>query len=682
MVQRLGSGLVIHKGRILSAILDKMPGIDDIPSISVNTYIAQGLSAEAAFTEAQQTAYAMGVAVTMSGEHTMNPTDVTLKILVPTDMSQATIRVTKHISGDIWSVAQRLFEVSQSSQDITSTFSGVDYLKGQRWFPVRGLYGHINMQSSDLYLVRNNDGALSNQLRMEANEIDPDGNLQYANYFTYTNRPTVMYKPFLNRLEFKLPAFILDGCRIMGLVRVSRNNVDIIGNKVTIENSGHVVEPFDIYECSRVSFSGIEMSPTGYETDPPSGTPWGSKEPCYFTLLTRVSSFTMRDCKSTFGWGGFDGNYARGVFIENCDMYSFSGHVAMSDITLAFCTVRNHCAGSGWGLWQAYGCKHITTPNMDTLPFMQVKIDYGSEWDGEIKVSALKVVLSSSVVRYSVVSAPEPKYDTKWKGQAPDIYINGVQFDLTNATGLTNLEIIDLGAQGSASRLDLQRMPSYHEIDGVTFKGRVFNFNMDVVRNQRDYSAMTEAEVIAIAPGHGDYRLTLRNFYADVFKPKSSSFRHNVRTFNFTNSWVRQLVHIEDADYCVPYIAASTNMVVDVVNCETNLGYIDAASARTSNSYSRVNFRGCRIWNPGWGNVGGFRTALFTFVDTEFGSLKELGITPSGVVAHLFGTGDNTGQVALIKGCRLRRPGGTATWDVTFKTRVTGDFVSSGVYEV
>lgn len=679
MLQRLSSDLVQHKGEKLSEILNKVPNVGDIASVSVNTYIAQGMTVEAAFAEAQKTAYAMGLSVTMSGEHVMNPTDVTLKILVPTDMSQATIRVTKHIEGDIWSIGQRLFEVYQEGQDITDRFSSVSYLKGARWFPVKGLYGHLNMKSTDLYLVRNNGGSLSDQLRNEVNEIDPDGNLQYPNYFTYTNKPTVTYKPFLNRIIVKLPMFILDGCRIMGLLRVSRNNVDVIGNRVTIENKGHVVEPFDVYECSRVSFHGIEMSPTGYEFNPPSGEPWGSKEPCYLTLVTRVSSFTMRDCKSTFGWGGFDGNYSRGIFIENSDMYSISGHVAMSDIFILGCKVRNHCAGSGWGLWQAYGCKHEVVLGRDTVAFMEVKLDYGCEWDGEIKVRDLTVVVPSSTVRYTVVSTPEPKYDTKWMGQAPDVHIDTVHLDLKNANALTTLEVLDLGSTRAESRLDLQRIPSYHSIKNITFSGKVFNFSIEVVRNQRDYSSFNVDQIKAISTGQGTYRLSVENFYADTFKPNSSSFRHNIRAFNFTQRWVKQYILLKDADYCVPYLSASDDMYIDVINCEQNLGYVDAAKSRASNSYNRVNFYDGRIWNPGWGAVDQKRPALFTFNNIEFGSLQELGISSSGVIGSNIGSSDY-GAVAYVNGCRLRHPGGSATYDATLKERVLNGYVNAGVY--
>ncbi|WP_249424117.1 phage head-binding domain-containing protein, partial [Escherichia fergusonii] len=234
-----------------------------------------------------------------------------IEITVSSDMSDATVTCSTYQGGDVWSLDKTLFEIAQDENDVTEMFSAVSYLKGQTSFPVTGLQGTIILDSTDVVMVRNNGGSLSDQLKTEVHEIDTDGNLRYRNYYIYNDRPVVKYKPFTNNLYFKMPKVVLDGARINNAVLCSRNNTIIHGNTVDVINNGSTRQVVNFQRCSRVYVNNLYMSPVGYLDGTAPSIPAGRNEAAYFILTEKCSDVTMDNCCSINGWGGFDGNKSR-----------------------------------------------------------------------------------------------------------------------------------------------------------------------------------------------------------------------------------------------------------------------------------------------------------------------------------------------------------------------------------
>lgn len=612
-----------------------------------------------------------------------------IKIEVDADMSMATVTCSTYQSGDVWLLNTSLFEIPQLESDVTAQFSGVSYLRGQTNIPVTGLQGCIILDSTDVVMIRNNGGSLTNQLKTEVHEIDPDGTLRYRNYYTYTSPPSVYYKPFTNTLSIQMPKLVLDGARINNIVLCSRNNTVINGNTVEIKNNGSARQVVNFQRCSRVYVNNVYMSPVGYLEGTAPVSPSGRNEVGYFILTEKCSDVTMENCCNINGWGGFDGNKTRNVHINRCDFPGIGGHFSMSDIYVNECTVRYHCASQGWGEWVATNCKHLGLLGKDVLEFFSVKRDYMSSWDGEIRVEGLRVLLPSTCTGYFVVSSLEPKYNGNFIATSPDVVIRDVSLDLSNASALVDLRILDLGVSAGSNFEQYMILPSSHYIENVKIVGtRSYGSSLSasVVYNQRNYTSLTAAQLSTIV-GRGKYKLTVKD--VDLARlgntTQASNPRYNVQTFKFTTYRVPQDVNIDNSYNCVPYISGWDDMLVRVSNQDMAMGYIDGAVARTAASYNRIYFNNCRIYGPGWGSSGGQRTGIFDFTACVFGWLSTLtGTTETSntsIGGYLGSAESSNSATGKLSGCAIFLPSNSFQQvDATFKARIVAGYTNSGIY--
>jgi len=613
-----------------------------------------------------------------------------IRIEVDADMSMATVTCTTYQSGDVWLLNTTLFEIPQLETDVTSMFSAAPYLKGQTNMPVTGLQGTIILDSTDIVMIRNDGGSLSNQLKTEVHEIDPDGSLRYRNYYTYTDRPVVKYKPFINVLTFKQPKLVLDGARICNVILCSRNNTVISGSTVEVKNNGSARQVINLQSCSRLYVENVYMSPVGYLGGTAPSSPAGRNEAAYFILTEKCSDVTLERCCNINGWGGYDGNKTRNVHINHCDFPGVGGHFSMSDIYVNDTTVRYHCACQGWGQWVATNCKHLGLYGKDSLEFWSAKRDYMSSWDGEIRIDGLYVTLPSTCANYYLASSLEPKYNGNFLAVSPNVSIKNVTLDLSNASSLVDLRILDLGTSPGSNFEQFMILPSSHYIEDVKVVGtRSYNagLSVSVVYNQRNYSSLTAAQLSTIV-GRGKYKLTVKD--VDLARlgntTQASNPRYNVQAFKFTTYRVPQDVNIDNSYNCVPYISGWDDMLVRVSNQDMGMGYIDGAVARTSASYNRIFFNNCRIFGLGWGGSGGQRSGIFDFTSCVFGWLSAItGVTETSntTIGQIFGTNESgNSSTGKYSGCAiLVQSNSFQLADSTFRTRVQTNYVNNGVYQ-
>ncbi|HCO8215206.1 TPA: phage tail protein, partial [Escherichia fergusonii] len=383
-------------------------------------------------------------------------------------------------------------------------------------------------------------------------------------------------------------------------------------------------------------------------------------------------------------------NKSRNIHINRCDLPGVGGHFSMSDIYLNESTVRYHCAAQGWGEWVATNCKHLGMYGKNTLEFFSVKRDYMSSWDGEIRVEGLRVMLPSTCEEYFLVSSLEPKYNGNFIATSPDVVIKDVSLDLTNASGLVELRILDLGVSGGNNYEQYMILPNNHYIENVKVVGtRSYdsNLSVSVVYNQRNYSSITAAQFSTIV-GRGKYKLTVKD--VDLARlgntTQLSNPRYNVQAFKFTTYRVPQDVNVDNSYNCVPYISAWDDMLVRITNQDMAMGYIDGAVARTSASYNRIFFNNCRIYGLGWGSSGGQRTGIFDFTSCVFGWLSAItGVaeTSNATIGLLFGANESgNSATGKYSGCAiLVQSNAFQLADSTFRTRVQTNYTNNGVYQ-
>ncbi len=313
-----------------------------------------------------------------------------------------------------------------------------------------------------------------------------------------------------------------------------------------------------------------------------------------------------------------------------------------------------------------------------------------SSWDGEVKVLGLKVIVPSSCQGYFVLSSLELKHNGNFLATSPDVIIKDVTIDLSNASGLVDLRILDLGLSAGTNLEQYMILPNSHYIENVKVVGtRSFGASLSasVVYNQRNYSGITAPQLSTIV-GRGKYKLTVKD--VDLARlgnaTQASNPTYNVQSFKFTTYRVLQDVTINNSYNCVPYISGWDDMLVRVSNQDMAMGYIDGAVSRTSPSYNRIFFSNCRIYGVGWGASGGQRTGIFDFTSCVFGWFSAItGVTETSntSIGALFGSaeGNNT-STGKMSGCAILVPTNSYQQvDATFKTRVTTGYTNPGVYQ-
>lgn len=626
-------------------------------------------------------AKSLGLKMYASGNYVLDahPSD-SIAIETDADFSKATVTCTTNDGGSTtWSNSSVLFKIPQQETDVTSQFNAVNYARGMKNTGVNGLNGWIGMTSTDVWLQRKGNALASGspQYKIEVNETDQNGNLFYPNYFSYTARPSVSYKPFIGQLEFKMPKVILDGAGIGWVIFCERNNVNITGGIVESKNDGFAMSFVEFNKCSRVALTGYSLDAAFPET----------YHGGYTVMLTQCSSIELSKLYSISGWSGIDGNYYRGLSVRDSKLLTIGGHCGVSDVLAENCEIINHCNGMGWGTWTALNCHHNLNTDKTNEDFWSTKYDYNNSWDGKIIVRDLKVTLHGNCTGHSTVTAMEPKADHSMIGYCPDIVVENVEYDIANTGSNMDIRTINLGVSSGNNYEQYQILPQFHTVRGVTFGGGstryLGNTNYRVVYNERDYSSITSAQMSAINRSGTRYILKVSDIEVERLGRLNQDWINAafVDGFKFTSYGVKQEVYVDRSPHVIPRTSAWTDMTISVSNQRMNKGFLDNAVTRTGNSsYNKITFNGCEIFGVG-GVAPTYRSGLFDFVNCVLkwdSQSDKLVASPSTTMGADFGTGAQV--VGRIQSCVIGvTPSGSAV-DSTFKSRVLSGYVNPGVY--
>lgn len=639
------------------------------------------LNHTAIFKQMAGDAKALGLKMYAAGNYVLDahPSD-SIAIETDADFSKATVTCTTNDGGSTnWSNSSVLFKIPQQATDVTSQFNAVNYSRGLKKTGVTGLNGWLGMVSSDVWLQRkaNADAAGSPQYKIEVNETDQNGVLFYPNYFSYTARPAVSYKPFVAKIECKMPKVVLDGAGIGWVVFCERNNVDISGGIVESKNNGFAMSFIEFNKCSRCKLDGYSLDAAFPET----------YQGGYTVMLTQCSSIELSRINSISGWSGIDGNYYRGLNVKDSTLLTIGGHCGVSDVFAENCVVLNHCNGMGWGTWTALNCHHNLNLDKTNDSFWSTKYDYNNSWDGKVIVRDLKVILHSACTGHSVVTAMEPKADHSMIGYCPDIVVENVEYDIANTNPTMDIRTIDLGVSGGNNFEQYQVLPQFHTVDGVTFGGGstryLSNTNYRVIYNERNYSAITSAQMSAISRSGSRYIAKVSNIELERLGRLNQDWLNAARVdgFKFTAYGIKQEIYLDRCAHVIPCTSAWTDMTITVTNQRMNKGFLDNAVTRTGNtSYNKITFNQCEIFGIG-GATPTYRSGIFDFVGSIFRwdsqSDKQVA-APSTVMGSDFGSGAQvTGR---IQACVIAPIPSGSTVDATFKSRVLGSYINAGVY--
>lgn len=628
-------------------------------------------------------AKAQGKSVRATGNYvlTASPSDP-ISIEVDADFSKSTITCsTNDGNNENFGNTSILFKIPQEAIDKTSLFGSVAYSRGMKKTGVTGLNGWLGFTSTDVWLQRKANAAATPlpQYKIEVNETDQNGVLSYPNYFSYTAKPTVAYKPFTAELKFQMPSVTLDSAGLGWVVFCERNNVNILGGVIKSKNNGFAMTFVEFNRCARGTLNEYSLDAAFPET----------YQGGYTVLLTQCSSIDISNINSLSGWSGIDGNYYRGLSVRDSKLLTVGGHCGVSDVFVQNCEIINHCNGMGWGTWTALNCHHNLNLDKTVEDFWSTKYDYNNSWDGNVIVRDLKVTLHSACTGHYVVSALEPKADHSMIGCCPDILIENVEYDIANTSNGMDIRTLNLGVSAGNNFEQYQMLPQIHTVRDISFGGGSTRFlnntNYRPVYNARNYSLITSAQFSTISTGRGRYTLLVENINCERLGALNNAQYYNVAYidgFPFTTYGVKQDVSVQNANHCAPRTSAWTDMNIRVANQRMNRGYVDNAVARTSVSYNKVTFQNCEIYGIGDTPSGGtYRSGIFDFIGTIFrweSESDKAPTSPNGMMGSLFGTG--AGVAGRMQSCVIGVVPSGSTLDATFKSRVLTAYINSGVY--
>lgn len=594
------------------------------------------------------------------------------------DFSKATITCTTNDGASTsWGNTSILFKLEQVSTDVTSQFTGVNYARGMKKTSIPGLSGWLGFTSTDVWLQRKANSAAvgSPQYKIEVNETDQNGVLFYPNYFSYTAKPSVAYKPLMQSLEFKMPKIVLDGAGIGWVVFCERNNVDIKGGIISSKNNGFAMSFIEFNKCCRCKLDGYTLDAAFPET----------YQGGYTVMLTQCSSIELSRLYSISGWSGTDGNYYRGLSVRDSTLLTVGGHCGVSDVFVENCEILNHCNGMGWGTWSAINCHHNLNLDKAAEDFWSTKYDYNNSWDGKVIVRDLKVTLHSACTGHSVVTAMEPKADHSMLGHCPNIVVDGVEYDIANTSPTMDIRTINLGVSGGNNFEQYQVLPQFHTVNDVTFGGGSIrylnNTNYRVIYNERNYTSLTSDQLNTISRGR--YIAKVSNVELERLGRLNQDWLNAARVdgFKFTAYGVKQEIYIDRCAHVIPCTSAWTDMTIAVTNQRMNKGVLDNAVTRTGNtSYNKITFNQCEIFGVG-GTAPTYRAGIFDFTGCVFRwdsqSDKQV-VSPSTTMGADFGSGAQV--VGRIQSSVIAPIPANSAVDSTFKSRVLQSFVNVAVY--
>jgi hypothetical protein len=302
--------------------------------------------------------------------------------------------------------------------------------------------GMLSIQTTDLDMVRNDGGSVSNVYKQEANILlaNSNGNLMYP--LTKDYSASTGFKVYLRqndeKLTFKMPNVVLNGAGIYAIAKCSRNNVDLINGTVTEQNASATVSPLyticEYTDCSKIVIDNIDCPIIGRTVKT------GENGLGYLFLFTRAANIKIKNVSQITGWSGINGNWFRDILVDGCTVVTIGGHVNTFDLRVKRSTVFKEILAHGGGLLEVNDCL-LDCRLYPTGGAIETRQDYAGEWDGIIRVINSKSLYAPYLINLSPVS-----YDCGRSVVLPRVEIENCTMDnkgniattLVNWKGFTN----------------------------------------------------------------------------------------------------------------------------------------------------------------------------------------------------------------------------------------------------
>lgn len=183
-------------------------------------------------------------------------------------------------------------------------------------------------------------------------------------------------------------------------IEISRSNTIVDGVSHYVAGEGEQGSPYSGFmsasKCANVTIQNCFF--TGHKIYQTIGTanlpvPMGS----YDLNANSVVNFTLRNCRMNHitdktRWGVIGSNFCKNILVEDCILSRLDAHMGVSGTY----TVRN--SQLGWQGLNAIGRGQLTLEHVTLYggSLLSLREDYGSTWEGNVKISACIWIVSDN----------------------------------------------------------------------------------------------------------------------------------------------------------------------------------------------------------------------------------------------------------------------------------------------
>jgi hypothetical protein len=236
--------------------------------------------------------------------------------------------------------------------------------------------------------------------KIELAVIADNGGLQtpLAKDFSDGLVSATIYPADENRLVVNSPCWELAGVEdVRGIMIRNRHNVTI-KDGVVVET---VVQPattsrrtfFAASGCYDIEWVNIRGE-AWTQTNPPEGL--------YLFGGNIGANWRWTNCIGTHGWGASGLNYIKGATFRDCSLNRYDIHWAGYDLLFDNCDMHNWgVLASGGNSLKIQNCRYYLANSASVVgdspqyAVVQTRIDYGAEWDGDITVDGLEIIIGA-----------------------------------------------------------------------------------------------------------------------------------------------------------------------------------------------------------------------------------------------------------------------------------------------
>ncbi|EJR32657.1 MULTISPECIES: BppU family phage baseplate upper protein [Bacillus cereus group] len=388
--------------------------------------------------------------------------------------------------------------------NITSSVNQAEFSKGALEIPslAKVESSCVVIESTATDFMRNDGGNIATVYKSEANMImkNDTGTLVYPLTKDYTSATgfKVSIRALENNLTFKAPTLELINAGISSFIKTSRNNITIEGGLVReVSNLTDYKAPMYSFvrgeKCCNISISNVIAPVVGRQNKT------GEYGLGYFLIFDRACGMYIDKAEQQSGWSSVNGNYMRDIRVKNSKLIYVGGHANIYDLFVRDTYVSSKISAHGGGLMEVTNC---TIVGSRTSPAVETRLDYAGEWDGTIRITNSKTLLSPRILTMNLVN-----YDCGRKVVLPNVEV--FNCTLENFRGDIVKAVEFRGWTGNFA----STLPSF------TFNGVIMKTKNDNVLNLITMPEITNTAV------SGEIKIV-----ADNIRPDEGSYMPNIYT--------------------------------------------------------------------------------------------------------------------------------------------------------